>query len=60
MAHLYEVSTSSGTFDVTTDQHHDDHSDAVFREHLIQAILNAAANLAGGVILHHYTYRGRR
>lgn len=60
MVHHYEVSTSDGTYNVTTDQHHDDHSDAVFRQHLTQAILNAAANLVGGIVLHHYTYRGGR
>lgn len=58
--HVYEVSTSDGTFNVNTDQHHDNHSDAAFRQHLMQAILNAAANLAGGIVLHHYTYKGRR
>lgn len=60
MKHHYEVSTNDGTYNVRTDNHHDNHDDAWFRQHLIQAILNAAANVAGGIVLHHYTYKGRR
>jgi hypothetical protein len=60
MSHIYEVHTSDGTYNVTTDNHHDNHDDAWFREHLAQAILNIAVNVVGGVILHHYRYKGRR
>lgn len=60
MKHHYEVSTSDGTFNVHTDNHHDDHNDAWFRQHLVQAILNGVANVASGIILHHYTYKGRK
>lgn len=60
MAHFYEVRTSDGNFNVSTDNHHDNHSDEWFRQHLIQAILDTARDVASGIILHHYTYKGRR
>ncbi|MEA3012443.1 MAG: hypothetical protein QOD42_988 [Sphingomonadales bacterium] len=60
MAHLYEVHTNQGTYDVPTDHHHDHLSVADFERILVQTICNSVANVAGNLILHRYTYRGRR
>ncbi len=61
MPHEYHVQTSDGqSFTVTTDQHHDDHTDKGFRDHLLDVIKQAVAQIASGVFIHHYTYRGRK
>jgi hypothetical protein len=58
MAHLYDVQTSNGGFDVTVAQHHEHMTKADFERILTQAIINIGPSIASGLILHHYTYKG--
>jgi hypothetical protein len=60
MAHSYEVQTSDGTFNVDTQHHHDDHGDSAFKKHLLDIILSTASGVASGLIVHRFTYKGRR
>lgn len=62
MANVYEVSTNKGNFNVKTDQHHEDrnHTDATFRQHLIQIVRESAPGVVTGIILHHYKLIGKR
>lgn len=59
MAHLYEVSTTDGVYNVTTDKHHDDHHPETFEKHLLDIIKGAAGGFLGATITR-YVYRGRR
>lgn len=56
MAHLYEVQTDRGTHQVEVDHHHDHLTQADFERILLQEVLR----VIGQVIVHRYTYRGRR
>lgn len=60
MAHLYEVETNKGTKQVETDHHHDNLSAADFQRILLAAVANALGGLAQGLVLHRFTYKGRR
>lgn len=60
MGHLYEVQTNSGPCIVSMNGRHHNSGKTGFRKHLIQAILNAAAHVTGGVILSQYIYSGSR
>jgi len=59
MAHLYDVQTNKGGFDVKTDHHHTHMSLADFERLLTQAILNLGGGIAQGLVVHRYTYKGR-
>jgi hypothetical protein len=58
MAHLYEVQTNQGTYDVTVSKHHDHMTKSDFERALTQAILGIGQTVAGGLILHRFTYKG--
>lgn len=60
MAHLYEVQTNKGTHHVDADYHHDHMSKADFERMLVKALLDTLGGIAQGIVLHNYTYRGRR
>lgn len=63
MANVYEAAHSNGQkYDVTTDKHHADHSDADFKKHLLGAIERAIGGGVGGLIsgyILHYTLKKR-
>jgi len=53
VAHLYEVKHSDGqTYNVTTDQHHDNHHESDFKDHLVKIIERTVSGVAVGYILH--------
>lgn len=58
MAHVYDVQTNNGGFDVTVAQHHEHMTKADFERALTQAILTLGPSVASGLILHRYTYKG--
>lgn len=60
MGHVYEVQTNQGTHQVESPHHHDHISKAEFERSLLNAVLNTASGVATGLILRHYTYKGRR
>jgi hypothetical protein len=55
MANQYRVETDKGTYDVTLNEHHEHMSKADFE----RALVTALASLGSGILLHHYTFRGR-
>jgi|HubBroStandDraft_6_1064221.scaffolds.fasta_scaffold1403352_1 hypothetical protein len=59
MAHKYEVSTNDGTYNVTTNDHHDDHGEHKFKNVLLNIIVTTATSVASGLIVHKFTYKGR-
>jgi hypothetical protein len=64
MANRYEAHAHNGkVYDVTTDQHHDDHSDDSFRKHLGRIVDDAIGGTAGGVatvIITRFAFKGRK
>ncbi len=49
---IYQVTLSDGSkYDVTTDKHHDDHSEPTFRQHLLDVIKNAISGIVSGVVV---------
>lgn len=61
MGHMYEAHTNDGqSFDVSTPHHHSDHDDQTFRNHLLDVIKQSASQIIAGVVVHRYTYKGRR
>jgi hypothetical protein len=60
MAHLYDVQTNKGRFDVTVAQHHEHMTKADFERSLTQALMSLGPSIVSGIALHHYTYKGRR
>lgn len=63
MAHIYGVETNKGNVDVAMSQHHDHISRPEFERILLQTVsnvLSSAANVAGQIIVHRYTYKGHR
>jgi hypothetical protein len=60
MANQYEVRLSDGqAYNVTTDQHHANHSDSAFKQHLLDVIKQSAAGIITGVVVG-YVHKGRR
>ncbi|TWB34337.1 hypothetical protein [Nitrospirillum pindoramense] len=58
MENVYDVTLSTGeSYTVTTEKHHDDHTDEGFKRHLREAIKTVAANVIGGIIIHEYHLR---
>lgn len=60
MAHVYEVATNQGNFDVNTPHHHGDHDDKTFAQHLLDVIKQSGAQIVAGLVVHRFTYKGRR
>lgn len=56
MGYVYSVQTNRGTYDVTVQQHHDHMSQADFERILVQALIS----LGSGILLHRYSFKGRR
>lgn len=60
MAYLYDVHFNNGqAFTVTTDQHHDQHSEDAFRRHLLDVITQATGRVVGEVIVR-VIFKGRK
>lgn len=60
MANQYTVTMSDGKkFDVTTSEHHDDHSDASFKNHLWAVITGSISGMISGTVIH-FVFKGRR
>ena len=63
MTNKYQVHSSHGIHDVTTDQHHDDHTDSSFKTHLGRILDGAVAGTVGGVvssvIVHRFIFKGK-
>ncbi len=60
MAHVYDVQTNKGGFDVTVQQHHEHMTKADFERALVQARMTLGPSVASGIILHRYTYKGKK
>ncbi len=56
MAYVYSVKTNKGSYDVTVQQHHEHISKADFE----RGLLNALVAVGSGIVLHHYSFKGRR
>lgn len=60
MANLYHVTLSSGeTFTVTTEEHHDDHSDQSFARHLLDIIKSSIGGVISVTVVH-FLHKGRK
>jgi len=64
MANKYEAHTHDGkVYDVTTDHHHDDHTEDTFKTHLGRiidgTIAGTAGGIIGGVILRKFVFKGK-
>lgn len=60
MSHEYDVHLSDGSsYNVKTPNHHDDHDTNTFASHLLDIIKSIVGNVASGVLVHRFTYKGR-
>jgi hypothetical protein len=60
MAHQYDVELSDGqSYTVTTEEHHEDHHENVFSNHLF-GIIEKAAPLVLSAVIVRWIYRGKK
>jgi hypothetical protein len=60
MAHAYEVHTSDGqSYDVTVQEHHDDHPNDAFKKHLLDVIKGSVSGVISASVIR-FAYKGRR
>jgi hypothetical protein len=60
MANVYQATLSDGTsYNVPTDKHHGNHSDAEFKKHLLDIIKNSTSGIITGVVVG-YIFKGRK
>jgi hypothetical protein len=61
MSHSYSAQGSDGkTYDVTTDEHHTNHTNDSFKSHLEQIIQQYVVGLASGFTILGFKYLGRK
>ena len=58
MAHVYDVQTNKGGFDVTVAEHHEHVTRSDLERALLQALGTLGASVASGIVLHRITYKG--
>lgn len=59
MANVYHVTMSNGeSYTVSTEEHHDDHSDASFARHLLDVIKSAISGVISGSVVR-FLHKGR-
>ncbi len=64
MANVYHVTTNDGkAYDITTSEHHDDHTDNSFKTHLGKIVDGAIGGTAGGVasaVIIRFVFKGKK
>ncbi|HEY1612084.1 MAG TPA: hypothetical protein VGF97_00145 [Rhizomicrobium sp.] len=60
MANQYEAHLTTGEkYNVTTDDHHDDHTDDRFKNLLLGIIQSSAGGVISGTVMH-FVFKGRK